>query len=269
MDDLESQLKACPLEQPKLIAVDGVYGMTGDLAPLPELVELKKKYNAQLFVDDAHGTGVMGENGRGTPELFGVEDEVDLHGGTFAKAFGTFGGYVCGSARALNFIKFVSPGFMLTKALPAAITAATIKTLELMETMPERRKQLWENIETLRSGLREAGFNIGNPQGAVTSIFTRGAIALGAVRMLMEKHKILVNPVMYPAVPYGTSIIRMTASALHTPEQMRRLVDAIKDVANEIPLLEGNHAAAHKAVARTPQGPDMDAAAATNGMVEG
>ena len=115
LDDLESQLKACPIDQPKLIAVDGVYGMTGDLAPLPELVELKHKYKAQLFVDDAHGTGVLGDNGRGTPEHFGVESEVDIHGGTFAKAFGTFGGYICGSARALDFIKFVSPGFVLTK----------------------------------------------------------------------------------------------------------------------------------------------------------
>ncbi|MEL7496416.1 MAG: aminotransferase class I/II-fold pyridoxal phosphate-dependent enzyme [Planctomycetota bacterium] len=266
LDDLESQLKACPLDQPKLIAVDGVYGMTGDLAPLPELVELKNKYNAQLFVDDAHGTGVMGENGRGTPELFGVEDEVDLHGGTFAKAFGTFGGYVCGSKKALGYIKFVSPGFMLTKALPGAITAATIKSLELMQSMPERRIQLWENINTLRSGLRDAGFNIGNPQGAVTSIFTRGPLALGAVRILMDKHNILVNPVMYPAVPYGTSIIRMTASALHTPAQMQRLVDAIIDVSNELPLLEGNHAAAHKAVARTPQGPDIETPATASDL---
>lgn len=264
MDDLESQLKACPLEQPKLIAVDGVYGMTGDLAPLHDLVRLKKKYNAQLFVDDAHGTGVMGENGRGTPELFGVEDDVDLHGGTFAKAFGTFGGYVCGSRRALDFVKFVSPGFMLTKALPAAITAATIKSLELMQSMPERRLQLWENINTLRDGLREAGFNIGNPQGAVTSIFTRGALAISAVRMLMDKHQILVNPVMYPAVPYGTSIVRMTASALHTPEQMQRLVDAIIDVSQQMPLLEGNAAAAHKSVARTPQGPDVEASSPSN-----
>lgn len=246
MDDLESQLKNCPLEQPKLIAVDGVYGMTGDLAPLPQLVELKNKYNAQLFVDDAHGTGVLGANGRGTPEHFGVEAEVDLHGGTFAKSFGTFGGYICGSKRALDFIKFVSPGFMLTKALPGCITSATIKSLELMQSMPERRIQLWENIRVLRDGLRDAGFNIGNPQGAVTSIFTRGAMALSAVRMLMEEHQIIVNPVMYPAVPYGTSIVRMTASALHSPEDMQRLVDAIVEVSNKIPLLEGNVAAASK-----------------------
>ena len=248
LDDLESQLKKCPIDQPTLIAVDGVYGMTGDLAPLPELVELKNKYKAQLFVDDAHGTGVMGDNGRGTPEMFGVEDEIDLHGGTFAKSFGTFGGYLCGPKRVMDFVKFNSPSFVLTKALPGPITAATLKSLELMQAMPERREQLWENITTLRSGLREAGFNIGNPQGAVTSIFTRGALAFPVVRTLMDKHNIIVNPVMYPAVPYGISIVRMTASALHTPEQMRRLVDAIVDVAGDWPLLEGNQAVAHKAV---------------------
>ena len=246
MDDLESQLKECPLEQPKLIAVDGVYGMTGDLAPLPELVKLKKKYNAQLFVDDAHGTGVMGPNGRGTPELFGVEDEIDLHGGTFAKSFGTFGGYICGPKKVLDYIKFVSPGFMLTKALPGCITAATIKSLELMQAMPERRTQLWDNVKVLRKGLRDAGFAIGNPEGAVTSIFTRGAMALTAVDLLQKNHQIIVNPVMYPAVPYGTSIIRMTPSALHTTDQMKQLVAAIVEVAKTVPLHEGNEAAAHK-----------------------
>ena len=261
MDDLESQLKECPLDQPKMIAVDGVYGMTGDLAPLPQLVELKNKYNAQLFVDDAHGTGVLGANGRGTPEHFGVEDEIDLHGGTFAKSFGTFGGYICGSKRALDFIKYVSPGFMLTKALPGCITNATIKSLELMQSMPERRVQLWENISVLRDGLRDAGFNIGNPQGAVTSIFTRGAMALTTVRMLMEEHNIVVNPVMYPAVPYGTSIVRMTASALHTPDDMQRLVDAIVAVSQKIPLLEGNVAAASKV---TPVMPGAEATQASS-----
>ena len=223
LDDLEHQLKQCPLDQPKLICVDGVYGMTGDLAPLTDLVELKNKYKARLFVDDAHGTGVLGENGRGTPELFGVENEVDIHGGTFAKAFGTFGGYICGPKRVLNFIKHVSPGFMLTKALPGGITAGTIKSLELMQKLPERRHQLWANLEVLRTGLREAGFDIGNPQGAVTSIFTRGVTAIKAVALLQHEHNIIVNNVMYPAVPYGTSIIRMTASALHTPAQMEQL----------------------------------------------
>lgn len=246
MNDLEAQLKKVPLDTPKMIAVDGVYGMTGDLAPLRELVELKNRYRARLFVDDAHGTGVLGENGRGTPELFGVEDEVDLHGGTFAKSFGTFGGYICGPASVLKYVSHVSPGFMLTKALPAAITAATIKSLELMQKMPERRHQLWENINTLRAGLRNAGFNIGDPRGAVTSIFTRGVTALHAVKLLETEHQIIVNPVMYPAVPYGTSIIRMTPGALHTPAQMERLVEAIVAVSQKIPLLEGNEAAAAK-----------------------
>lgn len=249
LDDLESQLKQCPIDQPKLIAVDGVYGMTGDLAPLPALVELKHKYKAQLFVDDAHGTGVLGENGRGTSELFGVDDEVDLHGGTFAKAFGTFGGYVCGPEKVLRFVKHVSPGFMLTKALPGGLVAGTRKSLQLMQSMPERRLQLWENINTLRDGLRLAGFNIGYPQGAVTSIFTRGLMALQAVRMLHDEHHIIVNPVMYPAVPYGTSIIRMTASALHTPDQMKQLVAAIVEVAQKVPLREGNAATAQRSIA--------------------
>ena len=250
MNDLEEQLKATPIDTPKLICVDGVYGMTGDLAPLPDLGELKNKYNAKLFVDDAHGTGVLGENGRGTCEMMGVEDEVDLLGGTFAKAFGTFGGYLCGPEPVLHYIKHVSPGFMLTKALPAAICGGTLASLKLMKTIaPERQKKLWDNLTVLRDGLRAAGFNIGNPQGAVTSIFTRGVTALHAVKLLQDEHNILVNPVMYPAVPYGTSIVRMTASALHTTEQMQQLVDALLDVAEKIPLFDANNAAAEKLAA--------------------
>ena len=130
--------------------------------------------------------------------------------------------------------------------------------------MPERRIQLWENINVLRDGLRSAGFNIGEPQGAVTSIFTQGALALTAVRMLMDEHNIVVNPVMYPAVPYGISIVRMTASALHTPVQMDRLVEAIIAISEKIPLLEGNHAAAHKAVTRV-----SESAAATSASSNG
>jgi 7-keto-8-aminopelargonate synthetase-like enzyme len=241
MEDLERLLRECPPDAGKLIAVDGVYGMIGDLAPLRDLVALKHRYNARLFVDDAHGTGVLGQHGRGTAELFDVEDDVDIHGGTFAKSFGTFGGYICCPRRIATYVKHVSPGFMLTKALPACITAATIKSLELMQKLPERREKLWVNINTLRDGLREAGFDIGNPQGAVTSIFTRGVEALKAVRILQEEYDIIVNPVMYPAVPYGKSIVRMTASALHTPEDMLKLIKALVEIANRVPLREANH----------------------------
>ena len=230
LTDLEEQLKACPRAQPKLIAVDGVYGMSGDLAPLPELVALKHRYGAVLFVDDAHGTGVLGENGRGTAEHFGVEDEIDLHGGTFAKSFGTFGGYVAGPRRVLEYLAVTSPAFVLTKALPAGITAATIKTLELLERLPERRTTLWANLRTLRNGLREAGFDIGNPQAAVTSISMTGMAAVRIVRTLQEEFDILANGVMYPAVPYGTSLLRMTASALHTEDDMRSVIAALNEI---------------------------------------
>jgi 7-keto-8-aminopelargonate synthetase-like enzyme len=238
MNELEHHLKTCPANVPKLIAVDGVYGMSGDLAPLPELVELKNKYGARLLVDDAHGTGVLGAHGRGTAEHFGVEDQVDLHAGTYAKAFGTFGGYVAGPQRVMDYLRFVSPGFVLTKALPAVLTAATLKSLELMQRLPERRIRLWENLTTLRQGLREAGFEIGQPQGAVTSIFTRWLRALRAVRLLEDDHQILANAVMYPAVPQRVSIVRITVSALHTPDDMRAVVGALREIDQRYPLQE-------------------------------
>jgi 8-amino-7-oxononanoate synthase len=240
LHDLEEQLRNCPRDQPKLIAVDGVYGMTGDLAPLPELVELKQRYNAVLFVDDAHGTGVLGKDGRGTAEHFGVEDAVDLHGGTFAKSFGTFGGYVAGPRKVVDYLAVTSPGYVLTKSLPAVITAATIKTLELMQRLPERRERLWENLRALRGGLREAGFDIGNPQAAVTSIAMRGMAAVHVARILQEEYGILANAVMYPAVPRGTSLLRMTASALHTQDDMRTLAAALAEIKRGNPVVSGS-----------------------------
>ncbi len=237
--DLEAQLKAVPLDAPKLIAVDGVYGMSGELAPLPEIVALKKKYKARLLVDDAHGTGVLGENGRGTPEFFGVEDEVDLHGGTFAKSFGTFGGYMCGPKTVIDYMRYQSQGYVLTKALPAAITAATIKTLELLQRMPERRRMLWENLDMLRAGLRKAGLNIGNPQGAVTAVWAKGMRALPTVYELEHTYGIIANLVLYPAVPINTSIVRVTVSAMHSKEDIQRVIDAFAEIHARDPLQDG------------------------------
>jgi 7-keto-8-aminopelargonate synthetase-like enzyme len=240
--DLEKQLKEVPIDAPKLIAVDGVYGMSGELAPLPEIVALKNKYRARLLVDDAHGTGVLGENGRGTPEYFGVEDEVDLHGGTFAKSFGTFGGYMCGPKNVIEFMRFQSQGYVLTKALPAAITAATIKTLELLQRMPERRVKLWENLDMLRDGLRKAGLVIGNPRGAVTSVWARGMRALPAAYALEHEFGIIANLVLYPAVPINTSIIRVTLSCMHSPEDVQRVIDAFAEIHRRTPLQDGEPA---------------------------
>ncbi len=237
--DLERQLRACPPEQSKLICVDGVYGMSGDLAPLPELVELKHRYGAQLLVDDAHGTGVLGEHGRGTAEHFGVEDEVDLHGGTFAKSFGTFGGYIAGPERVVRFLRFQSPAYVLTKALPASITAATLVTLDLMQREPERRLKLWENLNALRDGLRGIGLNVGSPQAAVTSIWMRGFRALPVVHELEERYGILANLVLYPAVPYNTSIVRITLTAAHGLDDVARVVNALSEIHRRSPLQDG------------------------------
>jgi 7-keto-8-aminopelargonate synthetase-like enzyme len=239
LDDLERQLRACPPEQAKLICVDGVYGMSGDLAPLPELVELKNRYGAQLLVDDAHGTGVLGNNGRGTAEHFGVEDEIELHGGTFAKSFGSFGGYIAGPERVIRFLRFQSPAYVLTKALPASITAATLVTLDLIQREPERRVKLWENLNALRDGLRAAGLDVGNPQGAVTSIWMRGFRALPVVHELEEDYGILANLVLYPAVPQNTSIVRITLTAAHSLDDVARVVDALTEIHRRSPLQDG------------------------------
>jgi 7-keto-8-aminopelargonate synthetase-like enzyme len=236
MTDLEDQLRACPKDQAKLICVDGVYGMSGEVAPLPDLVELKYRYSAQLLVDDAHGTGVLGAKGRGTAEYFGVEDDIDLHGGTFAKSFGTFGGYMAGPEVVMEYLRFNSPAYVLSKALPAAQTAQTLKALELIQRLPERRTKLWENLDALRAGLREEGLNIGNPRGAVTAIWTRGLRALQAVRALQEDYDILANPVFYPAVPQGTSVVRITLSALHSHDDVQRVVDAVGAINRRMPL---------------------------------
>lgn len=240
MEDLENRLRKCPIDAAKLICVDGVYGMSGDLCPLPEIVELKNRYGAQLLVDDAHGTGILGENGRGTAEHFGLEDEVELHGGTFAKSFGTFGGYMAGPRTVMEFLRLNSPAFVLTKALPAAQTAQTLKALELMQRLPERRVRLWENLHALRSGLRAGGLDIGNPQGAVTSVWTRGVRAFPAVRALEEDYGILANLVMYPAVPQGTSIIRMTLSAMHSLDDVAKVVDALTEINRRFQLQDSH-----------------------------
>ncbi len=239
MDELESLLKQTAGARRRLIATDGVFSMDGYVAKLDEICDLAERYDAMVMVDDSHAVGFVGDNGRGTPEYFGVEDEVDLHGGTFAKSFGTFGGYMCGPKTVIDFMRFQSQGYVLTKALPAAITAATIKTLELLQRMPERRKKLWENLDMLRAGLRAAGLNIGNPRGAVTAVWAKGMRALPTVHELEHRYGILANLVLYPAVPINTSIVRITVSAMHTREDIQRVIDAFAEIHARNPLQDG------------------------------
>ena len=235
VEDLEAVLMESPRSQPMMVVVDGVYSMQGDMAPLDELCDLCEKHGARLLVDDAHGTGVCGENGRGTAELYGVEDRVDLHMGTCSKALATMGGFVAGDSTIIEYLKYSAPTILFTKAMPACIAAATLEALKLVREAHDRRKTLWHNMRMLQSGLRKAGFDIGHTQTPITPIQGNGSDALHMSAALYEKHDIWTSAILYPAVPIGTSILRVIPTANHTKEHVNMLLDAMTQ-------LRANHA---------------------------
>jgi len=230
VEDLEAVLMESPRSQARMVIVDGVYSMQGDIAPLRELCDLCEKHGARLLVDDAHGTGVCGENGRGTAELLGVEDRVDLHLGTFSKALATMGGFVAGDSTIIEYLKYSAPTILFTKAMPACVAAATLEALRIVRDAHDRRKTLWRNMRMLQSGLRKAGFDIGQTQTPITPVQGNGSDALHMSQALYEKHNIWTSAVLYPAVPIGTSILRMIPTANHTREQVDTLLEAMTEI---------------------------------------
>ncbi len=230
LDHLERLLKRSAGRRPVAIVVDGVYSMHGDMAPLPELVRLKEDYGARLIVDDAHGTGVCGENGRGTASHFGIEDQIDLQLGTFSKAVGTTGGFVAGARAVVDYIRYNAPTFVFTKAMSLAVAAATHKALRLLEKADAQRERLLKNTQRLRQGLTADGFCFGKPQSPITPIEFAGSDALHYAHRLRKEHGIWVAPVVYPAVSLGRSMIRVIPTARHTNEDIDRLTHALSRI---------------------------------------
>lgn len=230
LNHLEAQLKKIAGSRPTAIVVDGVYSMDGDTSPLKELVELKDRYGARLLVDDAHGTGVFGPEGRGTAAHYGVEDRVDLHLGTFSKAFGTIGGFVAGKKDVVDFIRFRAPTFVFTKSTPLAVVAATQVALDLVRQGEDLRRQLWANAKRLQEGLKERGFVIGKTQSPITPIEMEGSEALRVAQALRSLYRIWVTPVVYPAIRLGRSILRVIPTALHTDEDIDYFLDSLTAV---------------------------------------
>lgn len=230
LDHLESQLKKIGGSRPTAIVVDGVYSMDGDTSPLKELVELKARYGARLLVDDAHGTGVFGPEGRGTAAHYGVEEGVDLHLGTFSKAFGTIGGFVAGPKEVVDFIRFRAPTFVFTKSTPLAVVAATQKALELVQQGEDLRRRLWANTARLQQGLKDRGFVIGKTQSPITPIEMEGAEALRVAHALRTLYRIWVTPVVYPAIRLGRSILRVIPTAVHTEADIDYFLESLTAV---------------------------------------
>lgn len=230
VEHLEGILCGHASAAPRAIVVDGVYSMQGDVAPLAELAVLKRKYGARLIVDDAHGTGVFGEHGRGTAAHLGVESEIDLQAGTFSKALGTIGGFVAGDAAVVEYIRYHAPTYIFSKAMPLAVAAATLKALELLQEADDRRRRLWENARRLQAGLKARGFDLGRTQSPITPVHAAGNDALYMAGELRTTYDIWAAPVIYPAVRLGASILRLIPTAMHGDAEIDSLVDALATV---------------------------------------
>ncbi len=234
MEDLERQLQSIPQDKGILIVTDGVFSMSGEICNLPKIVELKHKYGARVMVDDAHGFGVIGEGGRGTGSHFNLEDEVDIIMGTFSKSLASLGGYMASSERVANYVRHNSRPFIFSASIPPANVACARKALEIIKREPERVKNLQDNGAYVRAGLEKRGIKYIPSETPIVAIYTYDdEKTFLACKMLFERG-VYVNPVVSPAVPVGSSLIRTSYTATHTHEQLDEAMDKIKQVLDEI-----------------------------------
>ena len=238
MDALECKLKVCQKNSIKLIVVDGIFSMEGDIINLPDLVKLAKKYDASVMVDDAHSLGVLGKNGSGTASHFGLTDDVDLIMGTFSKSFASLGGFIAADKEVINYIKHNSRSLIFSASMTPASTAAVLASIEIMESEPERIKHLWDITAYALEGFKAAGFDTGKSETPIIPLFIRDAVkALTLTKMLLHEG-VFVNPVVSPAVPENDCLIRYSLMATHTKEQVEISIDKISRSAKALGILK-------------------------------
>ncbi len=216
MKDLEEKLAHQPAEKGKLIIVDGVFSMEGDLSNLPQIVKLARKYHARVMVDDAHGIGVMGEKGRGTAEHFGLVDEIDLIMTTFSKAFASLGGFVAGDSKIIQYIKHHARSLIFSASITPAALGAAHKALEIIQNEPQRRQRLWEITRIMNRELSAMGFHTGNTETPIIPVFIHDMEKTFMMWKFLRDYGIFTNPVIAPAVPPEDSLIRTSFTATHT-----------------------------------------------------
>ncbi|MBO4768307.1 MAG: aminotransferase class I/II-fold pyridoxal phosphate-dependent enzyme [Bacteroidales bacterium] len=227
MESLEQKLNLCEPDKLKLIVVDGVYSMEGDIAPVDKLCELCDKYNASLMIDDAHGLGVLGDHGRGTANHFGLTDKVDLIMGTFSKSFGSLGGFIAADSEVIDVIKHTSRSLIFSASMPPANVAAVSKALDIMLEEPERMEHLWDLTRYCQNNFKAAGIDIGHTQSPIIPLFVRDTNkAMAMVRDALEGG-VFITPVIAPAVPEKDVLIRFALMATHTFEQCDRAIEVI------------------------------------------
>lgn len=232
MEDLERVLLNIPEKHGKLIVVDGVFSMEGDICNLPEIVRLARKYGARVMVDDAHGLGVMGPTGRGTAEHFGLEAEVDIIMGTFSKSLASLGGFIAASEDVIHYVKHASRPFIFSASIPPANAAAAMEALNVLEQEPERVSRLWENAGFMRAGFRELGLETGDSETPIIPVITGEDYRTFVMAKQLLEEGVYVNPVISPAVVPGQALLRTSYTATHTKEQLEYALAAFAKVFN-------------------------------------
>lgn len=237
MENLEKVLKKCDRDKIKLIVADGVFSMEGDMAKLPEMVELAQKYNASIYIDEAHSLGVFGKTGAGICEHFGLTNEVDLIMGTFSKSLGTIGGFIASDKHIINYLKHTSRTLMFSASITPASTACVLAALDVMKEEAWRQDALWANTKRAREGFEKAGFEIGPTESPIIPLYVRdNNKTFMLTRQLME-NGVFVNPVVIPAVPPEDTLIRYSLMATHTFDQVDESIEKITKIAKKIGIL--------------------------------
>lgn len=224
-----------------LVITEGVFGMSGDQAKLKEITALKNKYQFRIFLDDAHGFGTMGPTGAGTSEEQNVQNEIDIHFGTFAKAMGSIGAFIASDENVIDYLRYNMRSQIFAKSMPIALVIGNLKRLELLKTRPEIRKKLWTIAKTLQKGLKDKGFDIGTTNSQITPVFLKGgkAEAANIIIDLRENFNIFCSGVIYPVVPKGVVMLRIIPTAMHTIDDVNYTLDAFSKIKEK--LLAGEY----------------------------
>ncbi len=237
MHSLEAKLKLCEPDKIKLIVVDGIFSMEGDIINLPEVVRLAEKYNASVMVDDAHSIGVIGKNGAGTASHFGLTDKVDLTMGTFSKSLASLGGFIAADKEIINYLKHNSRSLIFSASMTPSSAGAVLAALDIMESEPERISHLWSLTDYALQAFKTLGFDTGRSESPIIPLFIRNEIAALQMTKLLLADGVFVNPVVSPGVPKEDSLIRFSLMATHTFEQLDIAIDKIAKVAVKLGVL--------------------------------
>jgi 8-amino-7-oxononanoate synthase len=236
MKDLERVLESTK-EKGKLIIVDGIFSMEGDIADLPNIVKLAKNYGARVMVDDAHAVGVLGDGGRGTAEHFGLEDQVDLIMGTYSKSLAAIGGFVAGSKVVIDFIKHIGRSMIFSASLPPSLVASVSTALDIIEEQPQLRTQLWKNTHKMLRNYKDLGYDTGTSETPIVPIIIKDNMKVYQMCKLLFENGVFVNPVVSPAVPPGRELLRTSYMATHTEEQLDKVLAAFEKVGKQLGLI--------------------------------